>query len=75
MNIKCKICGSSDVVVACDRIMSIDEGCVFLCLMCRTSFTDSDTTVHREHKLMKDRTGTNADSRISSYISGGEVCP
>jgi len=38
MNVQCKTCGSHDVVVACDGIMSPSDVCVFLCQNCRAAF-------------------------------------
>ena len=55
MNVKCKTCGSGDVVVACDRVMSPNENCVFLCLRCRASFMVSDATVQKERNFVKER--------------------
>jgi len=48
MNITCKTCGSHDVVVACDRIMSPNDGCVFLCLKCRAAFMEPVAGTRRE---------------------------
>ena len=59
MNIQCKTCGSSDVVVACDRIMSPNDGCIFLCLKCKATFMDPVKTYSKEQEYSEQNISEN----------------
>jgi len=64
MNIKCKTCGSNDVVLSWESIMSFVGSCTFQCQQCNDSFAVPVTDVQKK------RTDTTSCDCVSSYKGG-----